>query len=201
MQIVFKTQQKPQDYTADSNDFCGEYPDAPLKCLFKDCNKPIPMKKHGYYFRYLITIIYCGRIKIRRYKCSKCGRTVSMLPAFCLAYYTYGVEIIISLIKQAITESIRKAVNDHRAARRHTNPISRNHVRRYLTRLRRNRTLIQYGFNQISPGAVKIDDSPGDIEWTRRILTGKRCALCPETNADFHKEMGMSFMSTHNNIA
>jgi len=198
MQTVFNSQQKPQDYYADDN-FCGRFPDAPNKCPFKDCLIAMPMKKHGYYRRYLIMAKFAGLLKIRRYVCPKCGRTVSMLPSFCLPRYTYGVEFIVCLMYIAIiTGSKKKAAETFSKT---VQCITRKQIRQYLSRLCQNRTLIQYGFDQISPGVVKDDDSPGDNEWTRRILVGKRPTLCPESNAEFHKAMGISFMSTRNRIA
>ena len=200
MQHVFNSQQRPQDYCTDSDGkFCGKFPGAPSKCPFKNCGIPMPMKKHGYYCRCLITFGFSGEIKIRRYICGKCGRTVSMLPSFCLAWYTYGVEIIVSLMRQAVeTGSINNAVKAYSA---YFECITRRQVKQYLSRLKRNRVLIQYGFNQISPGIIKNDDSPGDIEWTRRILVGKRPILTPESNTKFHNTMGISYMSTRNRIA
>jgi len=207
MQIVFKTNQHPYDYaepdphddTAEGSKFCGVYPDAPSKCPFKDCGINIKMKKHGFYTRYLLTLIFAGKIKIRRYICEKCMHTVSMLPSFCLSQYIYGLDLIIELMSHALREkSISGTVKKFNKT---FNCITIKQIKQYLNRLRRNRKLIQYGFNQISPGIIKNDDSPGDIEWTRRILTGKRPILTPESNADFHKATGKSFMSMHNKIA
>ena len=75
MQIVFKTNQHPHDYaapdphdnTAEEKNFCGMYPDAPSKCPFKDCGIHGQMKKHGFYTRYLLTLIFAGKIRISAY--------------------------------------------------------------------------------------------------------------------------------------
>jgi hypothetical protein len=119
-----------------------------------------------------------------------------MLPSFSLSRYTYGVEIIVELMYEAIKTSIRKAAAKYSDV---IAGISRKQIAMYLSRLRRNRSLIQYGFNQISPGS--IEDTPGDTEWTRRLLLGNRPTLCPESNAEFHNTVGKSFMSTRNKIA
>jgi len=199
MQIIFRTHQTPQEYCADSSKFCGEYPEAPAKCPFKGCGVPVPMKKHGYYRRYLISLGFSGDIKIRRYKCRKCRHTVSMLPFFCIPLYTYGVDLVVGLMRKAVeSRSIRKAAKTFNEA---SSGISRKQVRQYLSRLRKNRVLIQYGLDQISPGMARFGDSPGDMEWTRRILLGNRPTLSAESNAEFHKATGISFMSTRNRIA
>jgi len=197
MQIVFLSKQTPEDFTDEAS--CGKYPDAPKKCPFKNCGLPITMVKNGFYRRDLITARFNGRIKIRRYKCPKCGRTVSMLPSFCLAGFTYGVDIVVGLMRKAVESgSNRKAAESYRAV---AGCISRRHVALYLSRLRKNRPLIQYGFNQISPGSIHIGDPPGDIEWTRSFLLGTGSTLSPESNTEFHKATGKSFMSTQNKIA
>lgn len=197
MQIVFNSSQRPKEY--ESKGGAGEYPGAPERCPHPDCRMPLVMMKNGFYWRYLITGLYTGRIRIRRYKCRVCGHTVSMLPSFCMPRYTYGVAIIIALMAAAVRSSKRKAVKEYRAV---ASVISRRQVGLYLSRLRQNRRFIEYGFNQISPGGAGIGDPPGDIEWTESFLCVKRAPrFWRETNAEFHKEMGKSFMSTHNKIA
>ena len=195
MQNVFSTQLKPGDFAVGSE--TAEYPPAPRRCPFKDCRKRVTLKKHGFYTRYLVTEEWHGRIRIRRYKCPKCGHTVSMLPFFCHPYFIIGFELIVSLMRSAVKcGSVRKTAKA--AAAR---GITRRHVRFYLGRLRQNRTLIDYGLRQISPGAASYDEPPGDTAWTRNLLLEMRPPLCPELNAGFHKETGVSFMSTHKMIA
>jgi len=191
------SKQKPEDYV--DKDGAGEYPAAPKKCPFRDCGINLEMKKNGFYIRLLITITFAGIIRIRRYKCPKCGRTLSMLPSFCLAGFTYGVEFIVTLMQYAIEKgSIKKAVREWRAV---ASEVSRRLVNKYLARLRNNRKIIQYGINQLSPGNISLGRMPGDTEWTKSFLNGIRADLSPEFNASFHKSTGKSFMSFHNKIA
>jgi len=197
MQNIFMSKQKPEDYV--DKDGAGEYPAAPKKCPFRDCGINLEMKKNGFYIRLLITITFAGMIRIRRYKCPKCGRTLSMLPSFCLAGFTYGVEFVITLMQHAIEKgSIKKAVREWRAV---ATEVSRRLVNKYLARLRNNRKIIQYGINQLSPGNISLGRMPGDTEWTKSFLDGIRADLSPEFNASFHKSTGKSFMSFHNKIA
>ena len=197
MQNIFMSKQKPEDYV--DKDGAGEYPAAPKKCPFRDCGINLEMKKNGFYIRLLITITFAGMIRIRRYKCPKCGRTLSMLPSFCLAGFTYGVEFIVTLMQHAIEKgSIKKAVREWRAV---ATEVSRRLVNKYLARLRNNRKIIQYGINQLSPGNISLGRMPGDIEWTKSFLDGIQADLSPEFNASFHKSTGKSFMSFHNKIA
>ena len=197
MQNIFMSNHNPEDYAEEGG--VGEYPEAPKKCPFKDCGINLEMRKHGYYSRFLITLVFSGRIKIRRYRCRKCKRTVSMLPSFCLAGITYSVEFVTMLLLEAIElGSIRKTAK-HWCKR--FGSISRRLINKYLTRLRNNRRLIQYGINQLSPDNIRLGGIPGDAEWTKSFLGGIRPTLWAEFNADFHKTTGKSFMSLQNSIA
>ena len=197
MQNIFMSNQKPEDYS-DKNG-TGKYPDAPAKCPYKDCGINLKMKKNGFYLRYVITERFFGRVRIRRYICAKCGRTVSMLPSFCVAGITYGVEFIITLLQQVVqTGSIRKAAEKWRDWRE---GISRRLISKYITRIRTNRGLIQYGMNQISPDNISLSRLSGDTDWTKGFLEGMRPSLSPEFNAKFHKQTGKSFLSLQNRIA
>ena len=191
MQIIFLSKHEPADYVDKNME--GKYPDAPLKCPFKDCGINLTMKKNGFYKRYLKTSTFSGYIRIRRYKCPKCGRTVSMLPSFCVSGFSYGAELIINMAQSAAeTGSVRKATKEWRGS---AESVSRRLIALYLARIRGNRKLIQYGLNQISPGNAHIGGTPGDIEWAKRFLLGIRPTLAPEFNANFHKTTGKSFMS------
>ncbi len=197
MQVVYFTQKHPCDFDIENES--SEYARSPLRCPFKDCCNPQELLKHGYYTRYLVTEEYNGRIRVRRYKCPKCGRTVSMLPSFCLPWYTFGLDIIVKAMRHAVSSgSVREAARKVVAA---TGNLTRRQISFYLSRLRRNRILIEYGLKQISPEAIIYDKSSGDIEWTQRLLFEIRPTLCPESNARFHKETGKSFMSTQKMIA
>jgi hypothetical protein len=197
MQNIFLSKHKPEDYI--DKDGAGEYPPAPKKCPFGGCGVNLEMKKNGFYIRALITFTFSGRIRIRRYKCPKCGRTLSMLPSFCIAWHSYSVDFVVALLQYVINKgSIKRAVREWRAI---AASISRRLVNKYLARLRNNRNMIQYGMNQMSPDNIGLGRMPGDTEWTKSFLFGMRPPLSPEFNANFHKATGKSFMSLHNRIA
>jgi len=197
MQNIFLSKHRPEDYV--EKDGIGEYPAGPTKCTFGDCGVNLEMKKHGFYIRMLITIAFTYRIRIRRYKCSKCGRTLSMLPSFCVAWISYSVDFIVALLQYVINKcSIRKTVREWRIIGVN---VSRRLIAKYLTRLRNSRGLIQYGLNQLSPDNISLGRLSGDTEWTKGFLDGMRPNLCPEFNAKFHKITGKSFMSLHNRIS
>jgi len=197
MQNIFMSKQEPEDYV--KKDGAGEYPNAPKKCPFKDCGVNLEMKKNGFYKRFLMTVKFSGVIRIRRYKCPKCKRTLSMLPSFCLSGFSYGIEIVITLLQRAVMSgSIKKTVREWRTR---ISGITRRLINKYIARLHNNRWLIQYGLNQISPDNISLSRISGDTEWTKSFLLGIRPNLSPEFNADFQKATGKSFMSLHNKIA
>lgn len=122
-----------------------------------------------------------------------------MLPSFCAAGYTYGVEIIIELLSRAVEiDSAKRAAAEWR---QRIGGVSRRQVALYMNRISKNRSLIQYGINQISPENANIGSSPGDTEWTKRFLLGIKPTTSPEFNDKFHKATGLSFMSLQNRIA
>lgn len=52
------------------------------------------MYYHGHYLRGVITAEVCGHFGVHRFGCSRCGRTVSFLPDFCVPYKHYGARVI-----------------------------------------------------------------------------------------------------------
>ena len=197
MQSIFLSKHRPKDYV--EKDGGGEYPEAPKKCPYGDCGINLQMKKNGFYQRYLYTLTFNGKIRIRRYKCELCKRTLSMLPSFCVSGHSYGIELIITLLQQVYSiGSLKKVVAQWCSG---GIEISRRLINKYLSRLRHNRGMIQYGINQLSPDNISLGRLSGDTEWTKSFLGGIMPSLSPEFNAKFHKTTGKSFMSSHNRIA
>jgi hypothetical protein len=91
---MFEAGCPPEMYHAQGKAY--NFPDMTTK-LCPQC-KADYMKKHGYYGRYLITLTFEGEIKIRRYYCGECKKTVSLLPSFCHPKRTYGIWVIYGLL-------------------------------------------------------------------------------------------------------
>jgi hypothetical protein len=53
-----------------------------------------PLRAHGFYTRTLVDIAFDGTIRVRRYLCCCCKRTVSLLPEFALPYLRFGIVVI-----------------------------------------------------------------------------------------------------------
>ena len=194
MQILFNAEDKPQAYVEGN----GKYPEAPERCPQKDCKAPIKMKKHGYYKRYIFVTGFFGIIRVRRYKCSVCGRTVSMLPSFCVPRLQYGVEIIILALLVAVEFSVKYAGTKWPGGAQN---LTRRHIIYYRKRIIRNRGYIQLALNLMSPGFIELKQIAGDSEWTQEFLKVATQINPPRFNSKYHNLTGESFMSLHNKVA
>ena len=64
----------------------------PAKC--PQCVSKQRMVSHGFYRRTLVDVGWEGVIRVRRYLCRACGRTVSLLPKFVLPYLRFTILVI-----------------------------------------------------------------------------------------------------------
>lgn len=197
MQISFYTDYTAQDFSIKNNRL---FPSALERCPFRECHMPVRLKKHGYYSRFFISKKFNGVIYIRWYICPVCGRTISMLPMFCLQGFQYsGIDIInilyefyhseISLIK--LVEKIKPDFPS----------IARRHVNYYRKRIIENRKLIQYGLNLMSSEFIFAGTIPENQYWVKTFLD-KLHNLYPHVFVvDFLKTTEKSFMTSQNMIA
>ena len=58
------------------------------------CEAEQPLMGHGFYERTLVDPPFEGVIRVRRYLCRLCKRTVSLLPQFALPYLRFGIPVI-----------------------------------------------------------------------------------------------------------
>jgi len=58
------------------------------------CQAECPLRAHGFYARSLVDEEWEGGIRVRRYLCRLCQRTVSLLPEFALPYLRFSVSVI-----------------------------------------------------------------------------------------------------------
>jgi hypothetical protein len=195
MQYLYDTEDRPEAYV----DGAGYIPAAPKRCPHKGCHMPVELKKHGYYKRYLILGGFAGYIRIRRYICPVCGKTVSMLPSFCIPGFQYGADVVICMTRRAYQcGSVSRAAREWSG---YLPEISRRHLTYYLSRLRANRILLQYGLNGMSPAFIRLGTIAEDKSWTKSFLDEIRFLKPSRFNADFHQITGSSFMSLHNMVA
>jgi hypothetical protein len=58
------------------------------------CQAQQPLAAHGFYTRTLLDTAFDGFIRVRRYLCEVCRRTVSLLPDFALPYLRCSITVI-----------------------------------------------------------------------------------------------------------
>jgi hypothetical protein len=69
-------------------------PDAYRPGHCPQCQTKHPLTAHGFYTRTLIETAFDGVIRVRRYLCNACQRTVSLLPEFILPYLRSSLTVI-----------------------------------------------------------------------------------------------------------
>jgi transposase-like protein len=89
MQILHPFAGSVQQYTEQlTNPDCYRPGHCP-QCLTKH-----PLTAHGFYTRTLVDAAFDGIIRVRRYLCQTCQRTVSLLPEFILPYLRSSLTMI-----------------------------------------------------------------------------------------------------------
>ena len=89
MQILHPFVGSIQQYSQDLSD-PGRY--RPDHC--PQCDAARPLTAHGFYSRTLVDIDFDGLIRVRRYLCRSCRRTVSLLPEFALPYIRFAIAVV-----------------------------------------------------------------------------------------------------------
>lgn len=89
MQILHPLAGSPQQYLAQPSD-----PDRYRPAACPQCQANQPLTAHGFYTRTIVDTGFDGSIRIRRYLCQLCRRTVSLLPEFALPYLRSSVAVI-----------------------------------------------------------------------------------------------------------
>jgi transposase-like protein len=88
MQILHPFSGSVQQYVALS----GPHRYRPSHC--PQCHAQSPLHAHGCYTRTIVDAAYDGIIRVRRYLCQACKRTVSLLPEFALPYLRSSITVI-----------------------------------------------------------------------------------------------------------
>ncbi|SES71539.1 DUF6431 domain-containing protein [Anaerobranca gottschalkii] len=78
------------------NNIHNDYPEFNICPM---CKAHVNLEKKGFYKRYAITLHNIYQIKIRRYYCPCCKKTLSILPSFLLPRYQYSLEVIMECLE------------------------------------------------------------------------------------------------------
>lgn len=197
MQIIFDTSYSASEFSNMNSEI---FPASPDRCPFKDCSMPVQLKKHGYYKRFFISKSFSGILYIRRFICPVCGRTVSMLPVFCLQYFQYSALDILNILSELylkgipLNRLIRKIKDDLPS-------MDRRNINYYRKRIILNRKLIQYGLNLISPEFIFAGTIPENQDWIKTFLEIVQSVHPHVFLCDFSNLTGNSFMISNFMIA
>lgn len=89
MQILHPFAGSIQEYEQEIADPSRYRPD---RC--PQCQAAQVLTAHGFYRRTLVDQAFDGSIRVRRYLCGSCKRTVSLLPQFAFPYLRFGITVI-----------------------------------------------------------------------------------------------------------
>lgn len=89
MQILHPFAGSIQQYVEDISD-----PDRHRPHHCPQCAAQRPLTAHGFYTRSVADVEFAGSIRVRRYLCHGCQRTVSLLPEFALPYLRFSILVI-----------------------------------------------------------------------------------------------------------
>lgn len=89
MQILHPFAGSVQQYLDQLDDLESPRPRHCPQCPAQD-----PLTAHGFYVRTVIDAAFDGAIRVRRYLCEACRRTVSLLPEFALPYLRSSLAVI-----------------------------------------------------------------------------------------------------------
>lgn len=89
MQILHPFAGSIQEYSEAISDPDRYRPDHCPQCQAKQ-----PLAGHGFYQRTLVDPTFDGVIRVRRYFCRLCKRTVSLLPQFALPWLRFSITVI-----------------------------------------------------------------------------------------------------------
>jgi hypothetical protein len=177
MQILHPFAGSVQQYTAQLADpDCYRPGDCP------QCHTKHPLTAHGFYTRTLIDTAFEGIIRVRRYLCQACQRTVSLLPEFVLPYLRSSLMVIAMFLIARLRHG--QTIEGSAAAAPQPMPYQRGQfwLRRFLAQAPALCAALA-ALTQPTPApgfvhrALAMLESTGWIAAHRFLLAGVRCHL------------------------
>jgi hypothetical protein len=111
MQILHPFAGSIQRYSEEISDPDRYRPDHCPQCAAKH-----PLTGHGFYRRTLVDVAFDGFIRVRRYLCRSCKRTVSLLPEFALPWLRFSVSVIALFLMARLLSGLTLAAAARSAA-------------------------------------------------------------------------------------
>jgi len=82
-----------------------EDPDHGRPSSCPQCRNKEPLRAHGFYSRTIVDEAFDGWIRIRRYLCQACLRTVSLLPEWALPFMRFSIPVIAKTVKARLMQN------------------------------------------------------------------------------------------------
>ncbi len=98
MQILYPFAGSIQQY----NERHPDHSHQPCSCAM--CGARKPLRAHGFYWRTVTDAGFDGVIRVLRYLCLACRRTISLLPEFVLPYVRFAISIIGLFLKARLLD-------------------------------------------------------------------------------------------------
>jgi transposase-like protein len=177
MQILHPFAGSVQQYTEQLDN-----PDAHRPGHCPQCQTKRPLTAHGFYTRTLIDATFDGVIRVRRYLCQACKRTVSLLPEFVLPYLRSSLTVIALFLVARLLQ----AQTLHRAAQAAPTPMPYQRGQFWIRRFRAQAEALCVALAAVTHPAPAPDfvqraltmlESTGWIAAHRFLLAGVRCHL------------------------
>lgn len=120
------------------------------------CQKKKAMTAHGFYSRTIVDEAFDGVIRIHRYLCQACRRTVSLLPEWALPYLRYSIPVIARIVAARLMEKLQwKAASPAAAYQR-----GQHWVRRFIKQA-----------EPLSAALVALTEAVSASGWVSRTLS------------------------------
>jgi hypothetical protein len=98
MQILYRFAGSIQQY----KERVLDHSHRPCSCAM--CGARKPLRAHGYYWRTVTDAGFDGAIRVARYLCLACRRTLSLLPEFVLPYVRFAIAFIAMFLKARLLD-------------------------------------------------------------------------------------------------
>jgi hypothetical protein len=155
MQIVHPFAGSIQQYLEEIADPGRHRPDHCPQCGAKEA-----LSGHGFYARTLVDLAFDGAIRVRRYLCRLCKRTVSLLPEFALPWLRFSLTVISLFLVARLLQGLTLAAAAL-AARQPAMPYQRGQF--WIRRFRRQAPAVSLALASLSAPAAAPD-------WVTRAL-------------------------------
>ena len=150
MQIVHPFAGSIQSYAEEISDPNRYRPDHCPQCEAKH-----PLTGHGFYRRTLVDAAFDGVIRVRRYLCQSCKRTVSLLPEFAFPWLRFSVSVIALFLVARLLSGLT-FVAAARAAAQTGMPYQRGQV--WVRRFRKQAPTLSLALAPLAPPTIAAAD-------------------------------------------